>query len=99
MPGAQPYVPTKIQWLCLDLNAESADELTDESKYSKHFTYSAADPNTVIVFVRYLPDMDRELLNTVVNNAKEIVRLKSRSYGWEDWVKVSEDVKMSRSNK
>lgn len=93
--GSRLYSPTRIEWLCMELNAESKEELTNPPGYSKHFTYSGNDPDTVIVFVRYLPTTDRELLNAVVNNAKQLVELKAKNRGWT-WVKVREDVKMNQ---
>ena len=78
------------------LNAEGKEELSDDSGYSKHFTYKGTDPNTVMIFVRYLPHADRELLNLVVNNAKQLVQTKAARRGWS-WVRVGEDVLMVES--
>ena len=89
MKGAQPYTPTRIEWLCLDLNAESKAELTEEPGYSKHFTYSGDDPNTIILFVRYRRTTDRELVNVVVNNARRLVEIKVKNRDWT-WVKIRE---------
>ena len=69
--------------------------MTEDRQYSKHFTHSFGDPDTVIVFVRYQPTADRELVNLVVNNAKELAELYAKNRGWS-WVNVREDVQMNR---
>lgn len=90
--GLQPYAPTRIEWLALELNAMARDELATDHPWSTAFA-RAADPNTITVWVRYQPWADRELINKAVDNAKRLARGYADGHGWS-WVRVAEDVKM-----
>lgn len=91
-PGLQPYTPTRIEWLALTLNDALQRELNLHSQYS--MSIIAADHETLLIFVRYLPDVDRELMNMAIENAKEVIMIHAKSYGWGKWVKTKERVEM-----
>jgi len=91
--GRGPYTLTRIEWLCVDFNSVSATKLTVESKHWMHATYQGRKPNAIVIAVGYLPEMDRQLLNVVVNNAREELQAMADQRGW-GWVTIVEDVKM-----
>lgn len=91
--GLGPYTPTRIEWLCVEFNSASAIGLTTESRHWLHATYQGRNPNAVVISVGYLPSMDRQLLNTKVNNAREELQAMAKQHGW-GWVTIVEDVKM-----
>lgn len=91
-PGLQPFVPNRIEWLALLLNSELRQEATVDSPYSLAIVYT--DHETILIFVRYHPNIDREILNTAVETTREVIQITAKRYGWEKWVKVKERVEM-----
>lgn len=89
-PGLQPYAPSRIEWLALLLNSQLRQDATVDSPYSLAIVNT--DHETILIFVRYQPNVDREILNTAVETAREVIQITAKSYGWEKWVKVKERV-------
>ena len=90
-PGAQPHTPSRIEWLLIRLQAAMRQSLTNETKFLIDFT--AFDPETILIMVRYYPTVDREAMNITLDTARKVVHINASSYGW-NWVKVKEDVQM-----
>jgi hypothetical protein len=44
--------------------------------------------DTTLIFVRYLPPVDRELMNMTINVAREVISIDAKSRGWSSWLKV-----------
>ncbi len=91
-PGLQPYVPNRIEWLALLLNSQLRQDATVDSPYSLAIVNT--DHETILIFVRYQPNVDREILNTAVETARDVIQITAKSYGWGKWVKVKERVEM-----
>ena len=81
-PGSEPYTPTKLEWLVMELNAQYRQgELFD---FNWEISYRAIPPDTVEVLPRGKDAIHRtNLLDTAVSNVKEL----AESKGW-DWVIV-----------
>lgn len=91
-PGLQPYVPNRIEWLALVLNSQLRQDPTVDSPYSVNIVNT--DHETILLFVRYQPNVNREVLNMAVDMAREVIQTTAKSYGWGKWVKVKERVEM-----
>jgi hypothetical protein len=91
--GAKPYSPTRLQWLALDMEAQGHLELSEHQEYSIDFV-PLDKQNAILVYVRYMPKVDREIMNSRVENEKDIIKTKAKYEGWSSWLKVTEDVKM-----
>jgi hypothetical protein len=47
-----------------------------------------------MIFVRYLPTVNRKIMNIVIESAREVINITARSYGWDKWLKIKEDIQM-----
>ncbi|SRR5216684_1350296 len=90
--GARPYTPTRLQWLALDMEARMHKDLSTEDGFSLDFVGLDKD-NAILIYVRYLPSADREIMNSIIENAKTVIGMSAKSEGWP-WLKIREDVKM-----
>ncbi|MGF6664814.1 hypothetical protein QF000_006482 [Paraburkholderia atlantica] len=93
-PGLAPYTPTRIEWLATVLQADLRTEAIADDGYLLQITYS--DPETILIYVRYLPTVKREVMNVTIDGARRVIAITVRSYGWDSWVKVKEDIQMQR---
>ena len=93
-PGSEPYIPTKLEWLILDLQATYGVTFGDDLDLAITFMKSHRDdPNTVVVYCQYAPRSDRVTVNETIEQRKSLVRSTAKIYGW-DWVKVKEITEM-----
>jgi hypothetical protein len=100
--GSAQFSPTRIDWLTTTLQANLREELTQERRFSMDLTFNGDDPDTVVIYVRYLGDMapgDRKIMNMDIETARNVINTTVRRYGWESWVKIKEDIKPSSKQK
>lgn len=90
--GLQPYTPTRIEWLALVLQSQLRQDFTPDSPFALNVINT--DHETILIFVRYQPHVDREILNMTVDTAREVAQITTKSYGWSSWVKIKERVEM-----
>jgi hypothetical protein len=90
--GEKPYSPTRLEWLAVNMEAQMRIDLSDRDGFSLDF---AAPPgqNTILIYVRYLPRVEREIMNARIETAKQVIAIAAKARGWS-WLKVQEDVKM-----
>lgn len=96
-PGLQPHVPTRIDWLTTVLQASLRSDITEESKFVLQIT--SPDSETILIYVRYLPNVNREGMNLHIDAAREVIRITSKSYGWDKWLKVREDIQLGKPDR
>jgi hypothetical protein len=95
-PGSVPFTPTRMDWLIVELQACCRyDGLAGTGGFDLQFTNP--DTETVLIYVTYLPTVDRAAMNVTIESVKRVIETKVRSYGWQDWVKVREDVHIGSS--
>ena len=92
-PGLLSYTPTRIEWLALFVNAQLHQHASVENPFSLDVVQS--DHETLLIFVRYHPKTDREIMNRSIETAREVIRITANGYGWANWVKVRERVEMA----
>lgn len=74
--GFEPYVPTKIEWLALEVQADLRTDATEETRYA--LTILVRKANTITILVRYSPDVDREIMNAAIEMARSTIRQTAR---------------------
>ena len=96
-PGLTSYTPTKIEWLALVVNSQ----LRQDSSADRPFFLSVVqvDHETLLIFVRYHPTVNQEMMNSTINNARDVILIAAKSYGWDKWVKIRERIEMYPSPK
>ena len=92
-PGLQPFTPTRIDWLTTTLQAS----LRSDELYTEGFLLdiTSRDPETVLIYVRYRANVNREAMNISIDVAREVIQTTTKRYGWDSWVKVREDVQLA----
>ena len=96
-PGAEPFPPTRIDWLTTTLEANLRTEFVSDLHFVLHVT--SPDSETIVIYVRYLPDVDRESMNLFIESAHKVIQITAKSYGWDSWLKVKEDIQAGGSRK
>lgn len=91
-PGLTPYTPTQIEWLALMMNSQLREHPSIDSPYSLDIVQM--NHETLLIFVRYAPTVNRESMNRSINTAREVIMMTAKSYGWDNWVKILERVEM-----
>jgi hypothetical protein len=92
-PGLEPYTPTKIEWMTLECQAALQDYYSLEgSGYFLDIT--SPDSETVLIYVRYTPQVIREAMNSSIESAHKVIQTIAKRHGWEGWIKIKEDVGM-----
>jgi len=81
-----------MDWLIVELQACCRHDGLSVEGFDLQFTNP--DPETVLIYVTYLPTVDRAAMSVTIDSVKRVVDIKARSYGWQNWVKVREDVLM-----
>ncbi len=81
-----------MDWLIVELQACCRHDGLSVEGFDLQFTNP--DPETVLIYVTYLPTVDRAAMSVTIDSVKRVVDIKARSYGWQNWVKVREDVHM-----
>ena len=79
--GKDPYIPTKLEWLALDLNAGIP---ISSIKY-----YTTTKANTISVCVFYNPTMTVKQRQELMNFGKQAIRKEANGRGWT-WLKLEE---------
>jgi len=93
-PGLERYIPTRMEWLALHLQSYYSFSM-NEYGCKISFINAVNESDTLIIYCRYLPTADREKLNALIEGRKLVAQIAIKHYGWEDWVQIKEDVKMS----
>jgi len=94
--GSKPYTPTRLEWLVVQLNAE--DPGGSDLVSGMDLSYVAlADQDAILIYVRYYPSVDRELMNSAIDFSRKYIGLEAKSRGWDSWLTVKENVQRHRS--
>lgn len=90
----QPYTPNRIEWLALICNDQLRQDATMDSPFSLSVVHS--DHETLLIFVRYQANVNREIMNTSIDTARNVIMITAKGYGWDKWLKIKEQVEMAR---
>ena len=89
-PGLEPYIPTQLEWFVLNLNASNAYRNIGYDGFA--LSYSAVDPDTIVLVVGYIPNVDRAKMNVSVEWARRVIEEQKKEYKW-NWVQIKEEYK------
>jgi hypothetical protein len=95
--GSKPYTPTRLEWLAVEMNSVMRVSLL-EKDYSLDFLPNDKE-DTILIYVRYLPSVNREAVNMQIDTARKMIEIYAKSHRWSSWLKIQEDVKMTTLNK
>jgi hypothetical protein len=86
-PLMEPYTPTRLEWLALDLESRFKTQLEGGAGISS-LDFTAVAPDTVLVTILYTNDASVAVVDTVIEQAKSFVNEDAVSYGWSKWVRI-----------
>jgi hypothetical protein len=75
------------------LNADLRIAISTNNGYLMNFVPIEKE-DTILIYVRYLPSVNREAMNISINSARKVISIKVEHYGWDSWLKVKEDIQM-----
>jgi hypothetical protein len=96
--GMKPYIPTRLEWLALELNASYRTDLHDLSGYMISFIPIEAE-NTILIYVGHTRQTHREAMNIAIGYAHKLIEKTSKSKGWNSWLKVREKIELIERHK
>ena len=94
-PGSERFVPTRIDWLTTTLQASLRTDATETEGYDLEIT--TPDPETILIYVRYSPTVNRQAMNITVDSTRKVIDMAAKSYGWDSWLKVREDIQLAKT--
>ena len=86
--GEKKYTPTRIEWLSVFLNSIASSSLI-EAGIGIYFL-PVQDENTLGIFIRHKPDVDKERLDNVIEASKQLVDHLVKDYKWDSWINIVE---------
>ena len=93
--GAKAYTPTRIEWLCVELNSLGFfDWRTEDVGLHAMFVPKQKDPDTVIVKFTFTDNVDTDSKNDIIHMAKDVIKHYTRQRGWDTWLKMEVEIEM-----
>lgn len=96
--GMKPYIPTRLEWLPLELNANYMQDINELEGYMLGFVALDTE-NTILIVVSYTKQTNRELMNIGIDHARKLVEKEARSRGWDSWLKIREELNLLDKSK
>ena len=92
--GSKPYAPSRLEWLAVDLNSTMHSDASAENEFTMSFV-PIANEDALLIYVNYLPSVNRERMNLKVDTARQVIASMSMSKGWSSWLKVKEQIQLA----
>ena len=89
--GLEHYTPTKLEWLAVTVNTGLSHRYSVAEPYHLQ-VIPIHNEDTLLIHVRYHPQLNREVLNIALDSAREVIHIHARSKGWNSWLKVRERI-------
>jgi hypothetical protein len=96
--GMKPYIPTRLEWLAMELNANYRTEMHDLEGYMLSFIPLEAE-NTILIYVGHSRQTHRGAMNIGIDNARKLIEKTAKSRGWNSWLKVKEKIELIEPRK
>ena len=87
--GLEKYTPTRLDWLSVMLN--SLFQRINIPGFDS-FYVAGDDGKSIILAVRYDANLEKKVVDQLINRAKESVFVIAKSYGWDSWLEVKTDI-------
>ncbi len=93
--GAGTYTPTRIEWLCVELNSLGFFQWrTEEVGMHAMFIPKQGDPDTVVVKFVLTDNVDADSKNEIIHMVKDVIKHYTRKRGWDTWLKMEIEIEM-----
>jgi hypothetical protein len=96
--GMKDYIPSRLEWLAVELNANYRIDMYDLEGYLLSFIPLEKE-NTILIFVRYTRQTNREVMNIGIDTARKVIEMNAKSRGWNSWLKVKEKIELADTKK
>lgn len=93
LQGKQPYTPSRLEWLAVELNVNMRISFLGGNHHSLDLVPIEAE-DAILIYVRYSPNVNREEMNKNIDTARKVIQLRAKKHGWDGWVKIKEDIEM-----
>jgi hypothetical protein len=88
--GAEPYAPTRGEWLCLFLNSRQA--LFNSERVPRgvdvHYLYDLSKPDTIRIELLFSDGVGQSQLQHCAARAEDHVTETAKVHGWQNWLKI-----------
>ena len=64
------------------------------TRYPYSLDIILVDHETLLIVARYHPTVNREIMNWIIETAREAIKSTAKSHGWDKWVKIRASVEM-----
>lgn len=93
--GAEVYTPTRIEWLCVELNSLGFFQWrTEDVGLHTMFVPKQGDSDTVLVKFIFTDNVDTDFQNDIINMAKDAIKHYACNRGWDTWLKMEVKIEM-----
>ncbi len=87
--GAEAYTPTRIEWLCVELNSLGFFQWrTEEIGLNAMFVPKTGDSDTVLVKFTFTENVDEDTKNAIIRMAEDVIKHYACNRGWDKWLKM-----------
>ena len=93
LQGDKPYIPSRIEWLAVELNAMYRTDMTSETNFMLTFMPLLKE-DTILIFVTHTEYVDYAAMSIAIDTARKLAREIAKDHGWDSWVKIRENVEM-----
>jgi len=82
--GLETYLPTRLEWICLELNASQPRGFIADQRYD--VTYMPSGTNQITAFIQHYPEFDEADLEPIVKMVTHKAKLTIQEHKWESWL-------------
>ena len=94
--GNQPYTPTCLEWLALELNVEYGVGPLLPHPGNFYLSFNGRDKkNTLVIHVARLTNVDENLMNNYLETVKPIIQQRVDELGWSSWLLIDESISIT----
>ena len=93
--GQQPYTPTRVEWLALELHAKY--QFLSVSRINTMYI-AVPEEDTLRIVVSYPKHVEENKANRIMELAKFAALETAKNYQWDSWLKIEGYVKESKED-
>jgi hypothetical protein len=89
-PGLEPFVPTRLEWMEVYLNAGKGVPYSEKYGYGISYVADLGSDTMFVVAQFDEATVNEEIMENAINSAKGIVSLYAKRKGWDSWLVIKE---------
>lgn len=89
-PGDEPYTPTKLQWVALDLQAQNGNSNWSSETPVMINYLDAGDGTTILCLLQYTPEVPAQVVKINRDAARKVFDTYVAAVGWS-WLRIRFD--------